>query len=178
MQLHGYTILFTGLPESGKTTLLNEVSKLILPKSHRKVYRIDAEPFRKTISKELGFSKEDRMENLRRVASVVENIVTKGNIALCAFVAPYQEIRQIFKNSVEKYGKYYLVYVATPLEECISRDSKGLYSLANSDRISEFTGTSSPYEKPIDYDIAIDTTNKTPKEAALIIVETLRLNKV
>jgi len=147
----GLCVYFTGLPCSGKSTLACALRALLLesPKEHRKVTLLDADVIRNHLSKGIGFSKEDRQTNVRRIGYVAHEIVKHGGICLVANIAPYQEDRDFNRRLIESVGGHYVeVYVATPLEVCESRDIKELYKKARAGVIAAFTGVSDPYETP------------------------------
>lgn len=161
----GCTIFFTGLSGAGKTTTANSLAAILLETAGRPVTVLDGDVIRTHLSSELGFSKEHRDLNIRRIGFVAE-ITRHGGLAICAAVAPYDEVRQEVRRIIAPLGGFVLVYVATPLEVCEARDPKGLYAKARTGLISEFTGISDPYEPPPAPDVVIDTTNTTPEEAA------------
>ena len=132
----------------------------------RPVTLLDGDLVRKHLSSELGFSKEHRDINIRRIGFVASEITKNGGIAICAPIAPYDNIRKENRALIEKGGGYILVHVSTPLEVCEQRDRKGLYAKARVGIVKEFTGISDPYEEPKDADLTIDTTDMTPEEAA------------
>jgi sulfate adenylyltransferase len=137
---------------------------------------LDGDLVRKHLSSELGFSKEHRDINIRRIGYVASEITKHGGIAVCAPIAPYEQTRQDVRAMIEPWGGFLLVHVATPLEICETRDRKGLYAKARAGEIPEFTGISDPYEEPADAEVVIDTTQKSPEEAANeIILELERL---
>jgi sulfate adenylyltransferase len=121
----------------------------------------------------LGFSKEHRDINIRRIGFVASEITKNGGIAICAPIAPYDSIRREVRKMIESKGGFILVYVATPLEICEQRDRKGLYAKARAGIIKEFTGISDPYEPPRDAEITLDTTEMTPEECAQEVLLTL-----
>ena len=125
---------------------------------------------RKNLSNELGFSKEHRDINIRRIGYVASEITKNGGIAVCAPIAPYDAVRKAVRAMIEPVGGFMLVHVDTPLGVCEQRDRKGLYAKARAGIIKEFTGISDPYEAPADADLTIDTTALTPDEAAQQIV--------
>jgi sulfate adenylyltransferase len=140
----------------------------------RPVTLLDGDIVRKHLSQELGFSRKDRNINISRIGFVASEITKNGGIAICAPIAPYDNIRKEVRKMIEPKGGFFLVYVATPLEVCEQRDRKGLYAKARAGIIKEFTGISDPYEEPADAEIRIDTTEMTPEECAqeiLLILE-------
>jgi sulfate adenylyltransferase len=131
---------------------------------------LDGDIVRKHLSSELGFSKEHRDINIRRIGFVASEITKNGGIAICAPIAPYDATRKDVRAMVEPGGGFLLIHVATSLEVCEARDRKGLYAKARAGELKEFTGISDPYEVPEDADVAIDTTDLTPEEAAQQII--------
>jgi sulfate adenylyltransferase len=162
----GFTVFFTGLSGSGKSTIANALLVKLLELGGRRVTLLDGDLVRKHLSSELGFSKEHRDLNIRRIGYVASEITKHGGIAVCAPIAPYDETRRHVRGLIEPWGGFLLVHVATPLEICESRDRKGLYAKARAGLIPEFTGISDPYEEPVDAEVTIDTTVLTPDEAA------------
>jgi sulfate adenylyltransferase len=163
-------VFFTGLSGSGKSTIANVLLVKFLEMGGRPVTLLDGDIVRKHLSSELGFSKEHRDINIRRIGFVASEITKNGGIAICAPIAPYDGVRKEVRDMVEAGGGFVLVHVATPLEICEERDRKGLYAKARAGIIKEFTGISDPYEDPGDAEVVIDTTNVTPEEAAQQIV--------
>jgi sulfate adenylyltransferase len=166
----GFTILFTGLSGAGKSTIANVLLVKFLEMGGRSVTLLDGDIVRKHLSSELGFSKEHRDLNIRRIGFVASEITKHGGIAICAPIAPYDSVRKDVRAMVEQEGGFVLVHVATPLDVCEQRDRKGLYAKARAGVIQQFTGISDPYEDPTDADLAIDTTNLTPEQAAQAVI--------
>jgi sulfate adenylyltransferase len=166
----GFTVFFTGLSGSGKSTIANALMVKLLEMGGRPVTLLDGDLVRKHLSSELGFSKEHRDINIRRIGWVASEITKNGGIALCAPIAPYDSVRKEVRGLVEPLGGFVLVHVATSIELCEERDRKGLYAKARAGVIKEFTGISDPYEEPVDAEIRIDTADLTPEEAAQEIV--------
>ena len=166
----GFSVFFTGLSGSGKSTIANALLVKFLEMGGRPVTLLDGDLVRKHLSSELGFSKEHRDINIRRIGYVASEITKNGGIAVCAPIAPYDAVRKDVRAMVQPLGGFMLVHVATPLEVCEQRDRKGLYAKARAGIIKEFTGISDPYEVPADADLIIDTTTLTPEEAAQQIV--------
>ena len=142
----------------------------LLEMGGRPVTLLDGDLVRKYLSKELGFSKEHRDINIRRIGYVASEITKNGGIAVCAPIAPYDAVRKEVRSMVQPLGGFMLVHVDTPLEVCEERDRKGLYAKARAGIIKEFTGISDPYEEPADADMVVDTTRLTAEEAAQQIV--------
>ncbi len=175
----GFTVFFTGLSGSGKSTVANALLVKLLEIGGRPVTLLDGDIVRKHLSSELGFSKEHRDINIRRIGFVASEITKHRGIAICAPIAPYDSVRKENKALISQYGGYILVYLNTPLEVCEQRDRKGLYAKARAGIIKEFTGISDPYEEPDDADVVIDTTDISPEEAANeIIIELERLGYI
>ena len=168
--LQGFTVFMTGLSGSGKSTVANVLRVKLLEMGGRPVTLLDGDIVRKNLSSELGFSKEHRDLNIRRIGFVASEITKNGGIALCAPIAPYEHVRREVRDEIENGGGFVLVYISTPLEVCEQRDRKGLYAKARAGIIQQFTGISDPYEEPADADVVIDTTDVTPEEAAQQII--------
>ena len=169
-QKQGFTIFFTGLSGSGKSTVANVLLVKLLEMGGRRVTLLDGDLVRKHLSSELGFSREHRDINIRRIGFVASEITKNGGIALCAPIAPYDSVRKEVRAMVEPAGGFVLVHVATPLDVCEQRDRKGLYAKARAGLIQQFTGVSDPYEQPETAELVIDTTKVTPEEAAQTII--------
>jgi sulfate adenylyltransferase len=167
----GVCIWFTGLSGAGKSTTA-EVLTVLLLEHGRQVTVLDGDVVRTHLSKGLGFSKEDRDTNIRRIGFVAAEIVRHGGTAVCAAVSPYQATRNDVRNMVGK-DHFVEVFVDTPLEVCEQRDAKGLYAKARRGEIKGFTGIDDPYEPPLHAEITLDTVTYTPEENAHLIVEYL-----
>jgi sulfate adenylyltransferase len=153
----GFTVFFTGLSGSGKSTIANALMVKLMEMGGRPVTLLDGDVVRKHLSSELGFSKEHRDINIRRIGYVASEITKNGGIAICAPIAPYTDTRASVREMVETYGAFLEVHVATPIEECERRDRKGLYKLAREGKIKEFTGISDPYEAPTAPELMVNT---------------------
>lgn len=162
-QHRSFLIWFTGLSGSGKSSIANLLEKR-LHKQQIHTYSLDGDNLRRGLNKELTFSKNDRNENLRRTAEVAKLFVDAGIVVIAAFISPYIKTREEIKEIVG-FENYIEVFVNTPLEICEQRDVKGLYKKARTGEIKNFTGISSPYEKPVNPSIEINTTKETPEEA-------------
>ena len=162
----GFSVFFTGLSGSGKSTIANVLQVKLLEMGGRPVTMLDGDVVRKHLSSELGFSKEHRDINIRRIGFVASEITKNGGIAICAPIAPYDRTRQDVRAMIDPAGGFVLVHVATPLAVCEARDRKGLYAKARAGLVREFTGISDPYEPPAVAEVVIDTTETTPEEAA------------
>jgi sulfate adenylyltransferase len=161
----GFTVFCTGLSGSGKSTIANGLRVKLLELGGRGVTLLDGDLVRKNLSSELGFSKEHRDLNIRRIGFVASEITRGGGVAICAPIAPYDSVRHEVREMVQPCGGFILVHVSTPLEVCEQRDRKGMYAKARAGIIKEFTGISDPYEIPEDADVRIDTSEVTPDEA-------------
>ena len=159
----GFTIFFTGLSGSGKSTLANGVLVKLLEDGRRPATLLDGDIVRTHLSSELGFSKEHRSINVRRIGFVASEITKNGGIAICAPIAPYRLDRQFNRKMIDPLGGYIEVFVNTPLEICEQRDVKGLYAKARKGLLKQFTGIDDPYEKPKNAEIVIDSSNENPE---------------
>jgi sulfate adenylyltransferase len=153
----GFTVFFTGLSGSGKSTVANALMIKLMEMGGRPVTLLDGDVVRKHLSSELGFSKEHRDINIKRIGYVASEITKNGGIAICAPIAPYTATRRAVREMIEGYGAFIEVHVATSIEECERRDRKGLYKLAREGKIKEFTGISDPYEAPTKAELVLDT---------------------
>ena len=169
----GFTILFTGLSGSGKSTIANAVRTKLMEMGGRPVTLLDGDIVRKNLSSELGFSKEHRDLNVRRIGFVAAEITKNRGIAICAPIAPYEQTRQAVRDEIEAYGAFVEVHVATSLEECERRDRKGLYQMARAGKIPEFTGISDPYEAPRSPELVLDTQSYDVDYCANQVIMTL-----
>ena len=153
----GFTVFFTGLSGSGKSTIANALMVKLMEMGGRPVTLLDGDVVRKHLSSELGFSKEHRDINIKRIGYVASEITKNGGIAICAPIAPYTATRRAVREMVEQFGAFIEVHIATSVEECERRDRKGLYKLAREGKIKEFTGISDPYEAPVTPELRLDT---------------------
>ena len=159
----GFTIFFTGLSGSGKSTLANGLLVKLLEEGRRPVSLLDGDIVRTHLSSELGFSKEHRSLNVRRIGFVASEITKNGGIAICAPIAPYRLDRQFNRDMIDPLGGYIEIHVNTPLEVCEQRDAKGLYAKARKGLLKQFTGIDDPYEKPQNAEIVINSSNERPE---------------
>ena len=166
----GFTVFFSGLPSSGKSTLANVLLVKLLEMGGRPVTLLDGDIVRQNLSSELGFSREHRNLNVARIGFVAAEITKNGGIALCAPIAPYDAVRKQVRAMIEPGGGFLLVHVATPLGVCETRDRKGLYAKARAGIVKEFTGISDPYEEPQDAGMVIDTAERSPEECVQAIL--------
>ncbi|MBQ4824885.1 MULTISPECIES: bifunctional sulfate adenylyltransferase/adenylylsulfate kinase [unclassified Leisingera] len=155
----GFTVFFTGFSGSGKSTIANALMVKLMEMGGRPVTLLDGDIVRKNLSSELGFSKEHRDLNIRRIGYVASEITKNGGIAICAPIAPYATTRRAVREDVEAFGAFVEVHVATTIEECERRDRKGLYKLAREGKIKEFTGISDPYDVPQNPELSVETEN-------------------
>jgi adenylylsulfate kinase len=168
----GVTIWFTGLSGSGKTTIAVDVEKVLTGAGY-KVQRLDGDIVRQYLTSDLGFSREDRNENIRRNSFVAKLLTDNDIITLCSFISPYRASRDEARDLI---GDFVEVYVNAPLTECEKRDVKGLYAKAREGIIPEFTGVSDPYEPPLDPEIELKTDKLTVDECSRQIVNYLKSN--
>lgn len=162
----GLVLFFTGLSGSGKSTLAQALMDRLLEAGTRSLTSLDGDVVRRNLSAGLTFSKEDRETNIRRIGWVAAEISRHGGVAVCSPIAPFDQTRRQVREMVDAAGgAFFLVHVATPLEECERRDRKGLYAKARRGEIPEFTGISSPYEVPEDADVRVDTTGRSIEDA-------------
>ncbi|MCY7395963.1 MAG: adenylyl-sulfate kinase [Nocardioides sp.] len=171
----GLVLFFTGLSGSGKSTLARALTDRLLEAGTRTVTSLDGDVVRRNLSAGLTFSKADRETNIRRIGWVAAEISRHGGVAVVSPIAPFDETRQQVRAMVEDAGgAFFLVHVATPLEECERRDRKGLYAKARAGEIVEFTGISSPYDEPADADVRVDTTGRSIDDALADVLLELR----
>lgn len=165
----GFTLWFTGLPCSGKSTLAELVAKEI-ERRGREVEVFDGDRVRTNLTKGLGFSKADRDENIRRIGFVCGLLSKHGVVAISAVISPYRAVRDEVRSKI---GNFVEVYVNTPLEVCIQRDVKGMYKRALAGDLKNFTGVSDPYEPPSNPELVIETQNQTPQESTARVLAKL-----
>ncbi len=169
----GFTVFFTGLSGSGKSTVANALMVKLLEEGSRPVTLLDGDVVRKHLSSELTFSKEHRDLNIQRIGYVASEITKNGGIAICAPIAPYTATRRQVREMISPVGGFIETFVSTPIEICEARDRKGLYAKARAGQIKGFTGIDDPYEAPQNPEVVIDTGELTPDLAAHRILLTL-----
>jgi len=157
----GFTAWFTGLPCSGKTTVADGVADTLRERGLR-VERLDGDIVRKGLTSDLGFSKEDRDENIKRVTFVAKLLTRNGVAVLATFVSPYRERRRKTREEIENFVE---IYTRCPVDVCIERDIKGMYKKALAGEITNFTGVDDPYEEPEDPELIVDTDKETIEES-------------
>jgi adenylyl-sulfate kinase len=170
LEQRGFTLWLTGLPSSGKSTLAELIAKR-LRTTGQPVELLDGDEVRLRLSKGLGFSKEDRDENIRRIAYVARLLTRVGAVAITAAISPYRDVREEARREI---GNFVEVYVKCPLEECVRRDVKGLYRKAIGGEIPRFTGISDPYEAPESPEVIVETDREAPEDSAEKILGALR----
>jgi adenylylsulfate kinase len=170
----GFCLWFTGFSGAGKSTIANLVVERLLASGHR-VELLDGDEVREHLSKGLGFSKEDRDINIRRIGWVAKVLARNGVIAVTAAISPYRALRDEMRAQIPGFVE---VHVATTIEECEARDVKGLYAKARAGEIPEFTGVSDPYEPPLHPEVTLVTAGKTPDESAQELMEWLTTNRL
>jgi sulfate adenylyltransferase len=170
----GFTVFFTGLPASGKSTLANLLVERLMELDNRQITLLDGDLVRKHLSSELGFSREHRDLNITRIGYVASEITKNGGAAICAPIAPFRDARRHARELVSRWGSFIEVHVSTPVEVCESRDPKGLYAKARAGKIKGFTGVDDPYDVPESPELRINTVEVSPQEAVRQVIETLR----
>jgi adenylyl-sulfate kinase len=165
----GFTLWFTGLSGSGKST----IADIVIPELAQRgltVEPLDGDVVRTHLSKGLGFSKEDRDTNIERIGWVASRITRHGGAAVVSAISPYEETRERAREMVEEYGTFVCIFVKASVEECAKRDIKGLYAKAFAGEIKGFTGVDDPYEEPDSPELVIDTESEEPGESAARVV--------
>jgi adenylyl-sulfate kinase len=163
---NGFCLWFTGYSGAGKSTIANIVVDELRARGHR-VELLDGDEVREHLSKGLGFSKEDRDTNIRRIGWVAKVLARNGVVSVTAAISPYRAIRDEMRAEIDNFVE---VHVATSLEDCEARDVKGLYAKARAGDIPEFTGVSDPYEPPLDPEVRLETNGRSPQESAAELV--------
>jgi adenylyl-sulfate kinase len=170
MKEKGFTIWFTGLSGSGKTTLSKMLESELRRRGIQKVELLDGDVIRTHLSKGLGFSKEDRDANIKRIGFVCKLLSRNGVVAIAAAISPYREIRNFNRKEI---GDFVEVYCKCSLEVCIERDVKGLYKKALAGEIKNYTGIDDPYEAPLNPEVVLETDRETPEESVKKIFDKL-----
>ena len=170
MEEKGFTVWFTGLSGSGKTTLSKMLESELRRRGIQKVELLDGDVVRTHLSTGLGFSKEDRDTNIKRIGFVCKLLSRNGAVAIAAAISPYREIRDFNRKEI---GHFVEVYCKCSLEECIRRDVKGFYQKALAGEIKNYTGVDDPYEEPLDPEVVLETDRETPEESIQRIVQKL-----
>jgi adenylyl-sulfate kinase len=168
----GFTLWFTGLSGSGKST----IAHLVGPELERRgliVEYLDGDTVRTHLSKGLGFSKEDRDTNIERIGWVASRLTRHGAAVIAAAISPYEETRRRARSLVEEWGTFVEVHVSASVDECARRDVNGLYAKAFAGEIKGFTGVDDPYEAPVSPDLVLDTEEHDPEESARLVVDRL-----
>jgi len=173
LKQHGATVWLTGLPSSGKSTLAFTVEHALIERGHL-AYVLDGDNIRHGLNKNLGFSPEDRAENIRRIGEVAKLFADAGLLTLTSFISPYRADRDQARQIHQAAGLPFIeVFVKAPVEVCAQRDPKGLYAKARAGQLPEFTGVSAPYEEPLNPELVLDTSRLTPQQAAATILDYL-----
>jgi adenylylsulfate kinase len=165
----GFTLWFTGLPCSGKSAVADKLAEILKARG-RRVERLDGDIVRQDLTRDLGFSRKDRDENIRRVTFVAKLLTRNGVAVLTSFISPYREVRA---RSRQEIGNFIEVYAKCSLEECMRRDVKGMYKKALKGEIKEFTGVSDPYEEPENPEILLETDKETLDQSVGIVLKKL-----
>ncbi|EGC34370.1 sulfate adenylyltransferase [Dictyostelium purpureum] len=170
----GFTVFFTGFSGSGKSTIANALNEALLEDGSRSITLLDGDVVRTFLSSELGFSKEHRDLNIKRIGFVASEISKAGGIAICAPIAPYEAARNFSRQIISQNGGFIEIHISTPIETCEKRDRKGLYAKVRAGQLKGFTGIDDPYEAPENPELRIDTTDVSVKDAVDIILNHLR----
>lgn len=167
--MKGFTVWFTGLPSSGKSTLARLLERILQERGLR-VAVLDGDEVRQKLSKGLGYSKEDRDENIRRIAYVAKLLTQCGAVAICCAISPYRAVREEARHEIKRFIE---IYTRCPIEVCKQRDPKGLYERALRGEIKNFTGISDPYEEPLSAELIVETDRESPQQSLAKIVKYL-----
>jgi len=169
----GFCVFFTGLSGSGKTTVANALVERLMEIQDRPITVLDGDHVRQLLSSGLGFSKEDRILNVKRIGYVASLVVKSGGIVIAAPIAPHEDSRNWAKIAIQEFGGFFLTHLATPIETCEDRDRKGLYKRARSGQLKGFTGIDDPYELPENPEIKIDTATSSIQNSVDTIISEL-----
>jgi len=175
MKSRGFTLWFTGLPCAGKTTIANGVAEKLKAAGHECIETLDGDIIRQSLTKDLGFSREDRDKNIERVTFVAKLLSRNGVATLVSFVSPYREKRELARQQITNFVE---VYVKCPLQECIKRDKKGMYKKALEGEIKDFTGVNDPYEEPGNPELTLETDKETIEESIEKVMAKLKSLKL
>jgi adenylylsulfate kinase len=169
----GVTLWFTGLSQSGKTTTAQLVAQKLRERGIDRLENLDGDVMRMGLCKGLGFSKEDRDENIRRFYLVAQLLTRNDVITLCSVISPYREARDTARALI---GDFCEIYVKAPVEVCAGRDTKGLYAKAMAGELKEFTGVNDPYEAPENPDLVLESDSNTPEQLADMVIDWMEQN--
>ena len=169
-EYRGVTLWFTGLSQSGKTTPSSLVAEKLRERGVDRLEVLDGDVMRMGLCRGLGFSKEDRDENVRRFMLVAQLLTRNDTVAICSLISPYREARDTARALI---GDFVEIYCKAPLEVCAGRDTKGLYAKAMAGELKEFTGVNDPYEEPTDAELVLETDTNTPEDLANEVIEYL-----
>ena len=170
MNQKGFTLWFTGLPCSGKSTIADSVAEELRQRG-LKAERLDADIIRKHLWKELGYSKEDRDENIRRVTFLAKLLTRNGIAVLTSFISPYRQLRDYARREI---GDFVEIYVKCPVEVCMQRDTRGMYKKALAGEIPNFTGVSDPYEEPLNPELIIESDKESLAESVAKVIARIK----
>ncbi len=170
----GFTLFFTGLSSSGKSTIAYAMQSALLENGGRTVSVLSGKKIRGLLSSELGFSKTDRDLSIKRISYVASEVTKSGGAAILTAIAPYESARSTCREMISRHGGFFEIYLSTPLEVCEKRDRKGLYAKARKGLITDFTGVNDPYEVPKNPELTIDTSRLTVAEAVAVIMNHLQ----
>ncbi|KKS70647.1 MAG: Sulfate adenylyltransferase [Candidatus Daviesbacteria bacterium GW2011_GWA2_42_7] len=174
----GFAVFITGLPSSGKSTIAKALTAALIEKSGQNITFLDGDVVRKHLSRGLGFSEEDRKENIRRIGFVANEVVRHGGIAVCDAISPYEDVRQEVRRMIERNGTFVQIYLSTPLSVCKKRDVKGIYKKAELGLVKNVTGVDDVYEVPKDSEMKLDTSKKRSAACLNLVMGYLEEKKI